>query len=352
MIQIKNIARKLSRGLKSKLAILAFAVVTIVVSSGFTVVGLYLYGQAHPNIVAPVNISKTTTSPNKVSTTTAAKNPSTQTAKTNTTTTTTSAPKPVATVEPVVVIQPVTPAPSSSVDNLTSAPSDSSSATAVSIPASDTSTNPIRVSTTTYASTNWSGYLATGGNFTVVSGSWAVPTVTGETGTKSDDGTWIGIGGVTSNDLIQVGTLDQVAADGTVSSNIFYEILPAEAMVVDMPIKSGDVMSASVTETSLNLWLIVINDITNGNTFSKSLSYNSSHSSAEWIEEDPSYLSGSLMPFANFGTVTFSGCKATVDSYLYGIADIGASPITMVARRSPIAVPSAISGSGFSVTRN
>ena len=351
MVQIKDTAKKLSRGLKSKLAVLAFAVITIAISSTFTAAGLYLYEQAHHNNVKPVNISKTTTSPNKVSTTTAAKNPSTQTAKTNTTTTT-SAPKPVATVEPVVVIQPVTPAPSSSVDNLTSAPSDSSSATAVSIPASDTSTNPIRVSTTTYASTNWSGHLATDGNFTVVSGSWAVPTVTGNTGIESVDGTWIGIGGVTSNDLIQVGTLDQVAADGTVSSNIFYEILPAEAMVVDMPIKSGDVMSASVTETSLNQWLIVINDITNGNTFSKSLSYNSSHSSAEWIEEDPSYLSGSLMPFANFGTVTFSGCKATVDSYLYGIADIGASPITMVARGSPIAVPSAISGSGFSVTRN
>lgn len=350
MIQIKNIARQLSRGLKSKLAVLAFAVITIAISSMFTAAGLYLYGQAHHNNVKPVNISKTTTVPNKVSVSTAVKNNNTaQTAKTNSATTTTIAPKPVAAVEPVIVIQPVTPAPSSSVDNLTSAPSDSSSATAVSIPAGDTSTNPIRVSTTTYASTNWSGYLATGGNFTVVSGSWAVPTVSGDTGI---DGTWIGIGGVTSNDLIQVGTLDQVAADGTVSSNIFYEILPAEAMVVDMPIKSGDVMSASITETSLNLWLIVINDFTNGNTFSKSLSYNSSHSSAEWIEEDPSYLSGGLMPFANFGTVTFSGCKATVDSYLYDIADIGASPITMVARRSPIAVPSAISGSGFSVTRN
>lgn len=350
MVQIKLHIEKLSRGLKSKLAILAFTVVTIALSSAFTVGGLYLYGQAHPNNVKPVNISKTTTSPNKVSTSTATKNSTPQPAKTSTTTTT-SAPKPVAVVEPVVVVQPVAPAPSSSVDSLTSAPSDSSSATTT-VPPSDTSTNPVRVSSTTYTSTNWSGYLATGGNFSTVSGSWVVPAVTGEAGVDSYDGAWIGIGGVTAQDLVQVGTLDNVATDGTISSAIFYEILPAEAVIVDMPVKASDSISASITEMSLNQWLVVINNLTTGGNFTKSISYTSSHSSAEWIEEDPSYISGSLMPFANFGTIAFSSLRATVDSYLYNIADIGASPITMVARRLPIAVPSAILGTGFSVTRN
>lgn len=351
MVQIKLHIEKLGRGLKSKLAILAFTIVTIALSSAFTVGGLYLYGQAHPGIVNPIKISKTTTSPNKVSTSTTAKNSSPQPAKTNLTTTTTNAPKPVVPVEPVVIVQPVAPAPSSSVDSLTSAPSDSSSATTT-VPPSDTSTNPVRVSTTTYTSTNWSGYLATGGNFTTVSGSWTVPAVTGEVGVDSYDGAWIGIGGVTSQDLIQVGTLDNVAVDGTVSSAIFYEILPAEAMIVDMPVKAGDSISASITEMSLNQWLVVINNLTTVGNFTKSISYTSSHSSAEWIEEDPSYMSGSLMTLADFGTINFSSCRATVDTYLYNIADIGSSPITMVSHRTPIAVPSAILSTGFSVTRN
>lgn len=343
MSQIKKVVVKLSHGLKSRLAILAVGIIFFALSSTFVFTGLYMYSKAHHTTKNDKPTITRVTSPNKVADSTTKKSSTTPAAKTTTNTSTQKATAPPA----PVVVQAVAPAPSSSVESLaaTSTPptvvSDSSPPTA----------NPIRVSSTTYTSTNWSGYLATGGNFTTVSGSWVVPSVTGATGIESGDGAWIGIGGVTSNDLIQVGTLDQVNPDGTIDYRIFYEVLPAAAMVVDAPVDAGDLITASITETALNQWMIVINDVTKGSTFSKSLSYTSTHSSAEWIEEDPSYLSGDLMPFANFGTINFSGCKSTVDTYLYNIADIGASSITMVARRAPIAVPSAISGSGFSVAR-
>lgn len=346
MVQIKLHAKRFSHGLKSRLAVLVVAVIAVVMSSTFTFAGLYLYSQARHSNTAPASISQTA-KPNKISSSTKVKNPGTASTSQSTST---SAPKPVAPVEPVVVVQPVAPAPSSSVESLTSATTPS--APVVSTPSSSASANPIRVSTTEYRSTNWSGYLATGGNFSTVSGSWVVPSVTGPIGIESGDGSWIGIGGVTSGDLIQTGTLHFVNPDGSKVYGVFYEILPASATIITMSVSPGDLISASITETSLNQWLVSISNLTTGNNFSTNLSYVSLHSSAEWVEEDPSYSSGGQVPFANFGTVTFSGCNSTVDSYLYNIADIGASPITMLASGSPVATPSVISGSGFSVVRN
>jgi hypothetical protein len=348
MSKIKLHIEKFSRGLKSRLGIISFVVVVVAMSSTFTFGGMYLYNRSRQGVVPKTNTSVATSEPSEISdSTTTKKQTATQTTKTSTTTTTT-APKTQATPEPVVVVQPVAPAPTSSVDSLSSA---TAPAAPVVSDSSGTSANPIRVSSTTYTSTNWSGYMATGGNFTTVSGLWVVPSVTGDAGTESGDSAWVGIGGVTSGDLIQAGTLHFVEADSTLMYGAFYEILPAAAMVVDMPISPGDSIRVSISETSVNQWFVSISDLTNGNTFVKNISYASSHSSAEWVEEDPSYASGGLVPFANFGTVTFSGCNATVDSYLYGIADIGASPITLVSHRRPVAVPSAISGTGFSVSR-
>src|ERR1041385_7576167 len=50
------------------------------------------------------------------------------------------------------------------------------------------------------AAYNWAGYVASGGTYTGVSGSWVVPSVSDPTG-ESADATWVGIGGVGSDDL-------------------------------------------------------------------------------------------------------------------------------------------------------
>jgi hypothetical protein len=76
--------------------------------------------------------------------------------------------------------------------------------------------------------------------------------------------------------------------------------------------------------------------------------------SAEWVEEAPysssSYYTGTL-PLANFGTATFTGCKATVKTSQTP-DKFGASldKITMINNNwQTLAQPSAIKNGAFSV---
>src|SRR5580698_2608586 len=57
-----------------------------------------------------------------------------------------------------------------------------------------------------YESTNWSGYAATGSNFTQVTGSWIVPAASCTKGAAAAYAAfWIGIDGWTSNSVEQIG---------------------------------------------------------------------------------------------------------------------------------------------------
>jgi len=177
------------------------------------------------------------------------------------------------------------------------------------------------------------------------------PTSTGTS--TSADAAWVGIGGVTSDDLIQTGTIDSVSASGQVTVSAFYEVLPEAARIITtMTVSPGDVMSASVTETGTNLWLITITDQTTGKTFSKSLSYTSTLSSAEWIEEDPSTTGNQQMPFDHFGSVSFTSGSTVANGNTTTIAGAGGLPITMLIGGATVATPSAVSGGNFTVTRN
>ncbi len=233
------------------------------------------------------------------------------------------------------------PAPSS-VGGLTPTPSGSSSSSGATV-------------TTGYTSKNWAGYFDTSGGYTGISGTWTVPNPTGNGVSTSGDAAWIGIGGASTNDLIQVGTEDQVSANGQVSVAVFYELLPANANIVSSIIVSpGDVISTSLTDNA-GVWTISATDVTTGQVFTTTVNYASSSSSAEWIEEDPSYSAGQLVPFDNFGSVSFSNGSATRNGVTSTILVLGAQAVTMVNDASQaIATPSSLngSGSGFSVTRN
>lgn len=197
-------------------------------------------------------------------------------------------------------------------------------------------------------SINWAGYLATGGSYTAVSGSWAVPSFTGSTGNV--DATWIGIGGSSNNqqDLIQMGTENQVLANGRKVSLLFYEALPQEAQIVSsVAVNAGDTVSASIVESSVNLWTLTFVDQTNGSHFSTNVTYQSQNNSAEWIEEDPlDANSRSLIPITCFGAVQFSGASATRNGTAQTLSGLGAAPIEMTdtSYHSVLAIPSVISG--------
>jgi hypothetical protein len=242
----------------------------------------------------------------------------------------------------------VTPSPSSSVSSLAPVSTSGSGGSSTS------QSSPGPTTTTGYTSSNWSGYLAASGNFTAITGSWTVPSATGPSGETSADSAWIGIGGVTSDDLIQTGTQDTVSPSGQVSSSAFYELLPSSSTTIpSITVSAGDHMSASLAEISSGEWTISITDETNSESFTMNTAYASSNSSAEWIEEDPSYSFHRQIPFDDFGTVTFNSGTTTSSGGTTSIAGSSAEPVTMLnSSDTPVATPSGLSGGSFSVTRD
>jgi len=210
-----------------------------------------------------------------------------------------------------------------------------------------------------YTSTNWAGYMAGSGNYTAISGSWNIPSVTANTNGTAADAAWIGIGGVKSRDLIQVGTEDTVTSKGSVTT-AFYELLPNNARTItQLTITPGDSMSASISEISSGQWRITITDATTGHTYTTTKSYFSSQSTAEWIEEDPSTTNGQLIPLATFTPITFTnGTVTAVDtnnaSSVLTIGNSDAQPIILISSVdqvvTPLVTPSIIGNDGQSFT--
>lgn len=204
----------------------------------------------------------------------------------------------------------------------------------------------------TNTSLNWSGYVASQGQFTSVDGTWTVPAVTSVTSTMAD-ATWVGIGGVSSRDLIQAGTQALTDPSGSISYQAWYELLPSDMVTIPLTVNAGDSMIVSLAQTSSNVWQISFTNHTTGATYTTSVNYASSVSSAEWIEEMPTANIG-FVPLDNFGTVSFTGGSAVENGTTLTIAQAGAQPITMVTQGNlALASPSTLGsdGASFTVTR-
>ncbi|MDQ6674626.1 MAG: G1 family endopeptidase [Chloroflexota bacterium] len=201
---------------------------------------------------------------------------------------------------------------------------------------------------------NWSGYAAAGGSYTGVTGTWTVPQLAA-TGAPGVGATWVGIGGVSSRDLIQAGTQDVSSGNGQSQFQTWIEMLPAPSQQVPLAVAPGDSITVSITQQSAGsgMWQIAFKNNTSAQTYQTTVQYASSLSSAEWIEEAPSGPNG-IVPLDNFGSVGFSSATATQNGQTVNLAQSGAQPITMLnAASQPLAVPSAIAndGSSFSVAR-
>jgi hypothetical protein len=211
-----------------------------------------------------------------------------------------------------------------------------------------TTTTPARISDT---SSNWSGYVANGGTYTSVTGTWIVPQV-GAT-TTGADATWVGIGGVTGTDLIQAGTQATVTGDGSVTYSAWTEILPDFSRTAPLQVTAGDTVTVTITEQSNDVWLIVMMNNTTRDSYEKTLNYDSSRSSAEWVQEAPSTSRG-IVPLSDFGFVRFIAGSAVRDGLSLGLDSLGATPVAMINRAGQaIALPSTLGpdGSSFVVTR-
>jgi Peptidase A4 family len=200
-------------------------------------------------------------------------------------------------------------------------------------------------------SRNWAGYAATAGRYTAVSGTWTVPQFAAESPVGSD-ATWVGIGGVRGNDLVQAGTQETVSGHGRTEYQAWLEMLPQSSQRVPMPISAGDSISISITQTANEQWQIAFRNNTSGKAYEVTVQYKSSLSSAEWVVEAPSARRGRVLPLDTFGTITFSEASAVKDGQTLTVAQAGGRAITMVGRAgNALARPSSLGddGGSFSV---
>jgi hypothetical protein len=178
-------------------------------------------------------------------------------------------------------------------------------------------------------SNNWSGYnqgtLEQGTKlFNQISGTWTVPTATQhKAGEAENSSSWIGIGGgcidanctATDATLIQTGTEQDVATNGTASYSAWWEIIPAPSLTIStMTVSPGDTMHAKIAEIVplTDVWTITLQDLTKGETFTQTVPYPSSHLTAEWITETPTLISTSgtsLAAMPNLTGASFSAAK-------------------------------------------
>ena len=188
-------------------------------------------------------------------------------------------------------------------------------------------------------STNWSGYNQgtlekSDTLFHSVSGTWTVPAAHAhKAGEAEYSSSWVGVGGgcvdsgctVTDPTLIQAGTEQDVAANGSTSYSAWWELVPVPSVTIpNIAVHPGDHMSVSISEVVSNsdLWTIAVKDLTNGQSFSQTVPYSSTHLTAEWIEEAPTTIGTSgtgVAPLprlsgAHFDKATTNGAPAGLSS--------------------------------------
>lgn len=185
-------------------------------------------------------------------------------------------------------------------------------------------------------SLNWAGYAAlpTGGqHVTGVSGSWTVPSA--GIVPPGFSSAWAGIGGYNSGDLIQAGTT-QDTLDGYYA---WYEMLPDTETPIDgcsgdaaCTVNPGDVVSTDIHWLSGNQWSISLANAGKW-SWSKTVFYTSTFSSAEWIVEAPTFLVAQTT-IAQLGTVHLDTNRFALD---------GGTPRT-IAQGGPVSIRLSVAG--------
>lgn len=203
---------------------------------------------------------------------------------------------------------------------------------------------------------NWAGYVTDPGTgVTNVAGSWTVPNA--GTLPPGSSSTWVGIGGYSSSDLIQTGTLEQSSPYSQLISggaySAWYELLPAFPVTIPDPVHPGDHMQASIVSGGGTSWTINLADTTAGWSFTKAVTYASSESSAEWIHESPTLEVspvpvGVIVPMGNAGTVHFDLGSAVIGGATKSLAGAGAFPVVALPVESATSALDS-DGDGFNV---
>ncbi|MGB8368992.1 MAG: G1 family glutamic endopeptidase [Limisphaerales bacterium] len=223
---------------------------------------------------------------------------------------------------------------------------------------------------------NWSGYavpLDTRGVsdiFSDVQGTWTVPTVTGNKRSTTYSSTWVGLDGYDNGTVEQIGTEQDWTGEGQ-QNYVWFEMYPSGAYEIEgFPVDPGDSISAQVQyvgqsnvqmgrrrSVKESVFQLTIKNTTKNVSFSVPTSYttiaSAARASAEWVAEAPS--SEEILPLADFGSVSFSGCNATSTGSRgkpEAISFWPYDPLTMIDPSGGQATPSALldNGTAFSVS--
>ncbi len=227
---------------------------------------------------------------------------------------------------------------------------------------------------------NWSGYAATvpssgapSSSFNFISASWTVPKIASSQ-TLGYSSVWTGIGGLLdsrNNRFIQIGTEQDVQADGSMNYYAWFEVLPRPAVNLGS-VLPGDSISARINrlDVAQSAWHITILRESHGisttlaDTDVAIRTDTASTRSAEFITEAPAVVSrtiSKLLPLANFDTVAFSHCTTNLGElgslkniYRISMTNDGTKDGTLLASTSAISKTNGNNGEGgggFSVKR-
>ncbi|KAH8803669.1 peptidase A4 family-domain-containing protein [Xylogone sp. PMI_703] len=169
---------------------------------------------------------------------------------------------------------------------------------------------------------NWGGAaIDISGGVTQVSGTFTVPTPRtpsgGSSRTEYCGAAWVGIDGDLDCQaaLIQTGVFWCVQGSET-AYEAWYEYIPAASVPYSgITVNAGDSITVNVVKTSATSGTTTLINNSNGQRGTHTFTNQRTSlcgKSAEWIVEDFS-SGGSLVPFADFGTVTFTGSTAVVN---------------------------------------
>lgn len=203
------------------------------------------------------------------------------------------------------------------------------------IPAIDVDADEVANRTNVDYSSNWSGGVLTappsGTTFTSVTAQFTVPEPALPSGATQDSyaSAWVGIDGDTyTTAILQTGVDFGISTSGQVSYDAWYEWYPDYAYDFSgIDIGTGDDIKITVTSTSNKAGSAVIENLSNGQSVTQSLTAPSSTATlggqnAEWIVEDFE-SNGAQVSFADFGKVAFTNAAAgTADGGSVGTSGV------------------------------
>lgn len=159
---------------------------------------------------------------------------------------------------------------------------------------------------------NWAGVVQIGKGFKHVQGTIVVPQVSGDSDAAAS--AWVGIDGDTCQSaILQTG----VSFYGDGSFDAWYEWIPDYSYSFsNFDLSVGDQIKMYVDASSKTAGVATLENLTTGQKVQHKFSNPPStlcETNAEWIVEDFEQ-GGSLVPFANFGSITFTDASATGSS--------------------------------------